>query len=198
LFSPLVQILKTKWNSLRDKFRVEYKKRPLNENGEGLVDPTVHQSNWCHYKDLLFLAQLLPHVNPVKKEWIDANYEEAENMDADDDDVNADEDIEIDLPAASETAILRLKPLSVLQPNASLSAVPMRLDLSAATARLPPLVPISSRADHSQQVEFDEDQHFLMSLRPYLARLDRVQKLKVRIEIEKLICNEILNESGKK
>uniref|UniRef100_A0A336M0U7 CSON009703 protein n=1 Tax=Culicoides sonorensis TaxID=179676 RepID=A0A336M0U7_CULSO len=201
-------ILKTRWKSLRDNFRIEFKRIPRDALGNCLISPNLHKSKWAYYKQLLFLVDHMksryPTQEPVKLETNVTNTfvrdlqgitpDNSSNMDYSD---NYDDEY-IQIPEVP----------SSLQITGSISPSCDAQNGQDSTP-LPPLVPVAKRvfmgpkrarveepqSNGTNPEEIgDDDYHFLMSLHTYMSQLKDREKLKMRMKIQNIIYQELFND----
>ncbi|XP_063710153.1 uncharacterized protein LOC134838537 [Culicoides brevitarsis] len=206
-------VLKTRWKSLRDNFRIEFKRIPRDANGSCLISPNLHKSKWAYYKSLLFLVDHMKSRYPNQDFVAETNVsnsfvrdlqgitpDTSSNMDysgADDEDVEY-----INIP--------EVPPLKVTLGSVSPGSDHHSNNGHDTTPPLPPLVPVTAPKNYPpakrlRQAEVeengseekdkeDDDYHFLMSIHTFMGQLKNGQKLKMRMKIQKLLYDELFKD----
>uniref|UniRef100_A0A1Q3F6D7 Putative alcohol dehydrogenase transcription factor myb/sant-like protein n=1 Tax=Culex tarsalis TaxID=7177 RepID=A0A1Q3F6D7_CULTA len=208
------KFLMMKWKGLRDNFRVELKK-------EFYSPPEArYVSKWVHYQKLAFLReQVLPTLDQKldsdstqddlhqfmkfvqnqeeasPKEHSYANSEvkheredsaEDSNEPCSETDFNFNHFQEPDTNHLPEITITPKLPLDLQQPI-NLQSRKRRHSQNAPSTS-------SSAAPSGVPPTQDDDYHFLMSIHPYLRQLPLQVKLKVRLQMQQVLFNELMKQ----
>lgn len=163
---------KSKWKSLRDNYRREYKKIAILK-----VHDSSACSNWVHFNSLGFLEKVntKKQLQSAQSSFESENCNELPKKSNDDDDVetiviessDADDDIYHD-----NYKYIRQQEQQKRHKNWLLK---QRKKIHC--------------CPHSSSE--DEIVHFFKSIAPYLAMMDSTMRLRVRIEIQEIILNEL-------
>lgn len=210
-FLVLESVLKTRWKSLRDNFRIEFKRIPRDANGSCLISPNLHKSKWAYYKSLLFLVDHMksryPSQDFVTEQTVSNTFVRdlqgitPDNSSNHDYSGMDDEDVEyINIPDV---------PPPLKRVTGSLSPNSDHIN-GQESIPLPPLVPVSTPKNYppAKRVKIcedaesnggsedkeDDDYHFLMSLHTYMGQLKNGQKLKMRMKIQNLLYKELFKD----
>lgn len=169
----LEAVCKSKWKSLRDNFRREYKKTLKHR----LVNNAA-VSGWVHFYHLRFLEQVLD-TNQIRNQ-ICGNFS-GKNLESENEIEIGDDDIETVVDEDEPDVIVSMSEENYDYVRQQQSQ--MRLLTQENCCRHAP---------------GDEIVHFFKSITPYLQMMDPTAKLRVRIEIQEIILNELSKKTGKK
>lgn len=193
-YSLIVEsVCKSKWKSLRDNYRREYKKTLKHR----LINKSAI-SGWVHFYNLKFLEQVLDRKQihlQVLHDHSNDKHNEIERSDDDEDDDNYDDDIligdELEEPETFlETELIEngsdysreVKPESV------------SYDYIRQQQQQKWRIQYQNRVKKARCCRHepgDEIMHFFKSITPYLQTMESTTKLRVRIEIQEIILNEL-------
>lgn len=211
------KFLMMKWKGLRDNFRVELKK-------EFYSPPEArYVSKWVHYRKLAFLReQVLPtldqkgdgesaqdelhqimqfvqnqeepspqehsHANSEVKQERDESNGDSNGQPASETDFNFNHFQEPDTMHLPEITITPKHPLDHQQQPINLESRNRRRSQNA------PSTSSSTVAAAGGAPAQDDDYHFLMSIHPYLRQLPLPVKLKVRLQMQQVLFNELMRQ----
>ncbi|EDS36126.1 conserved hypothetical protein [Culex quinquefasciatus] len=211
------KFLMMKWKGLRDNFRVELKK-------EFYSPPEArYVSKWVHYRKLAFLReQVLPtldqkgdgesaqdelhqimqfvqnqeepssqehsHANSEVKQERDESNGDSNGQPASETDFNFKHFQEPDTMHLPEITITPKHPLDHQQQPINLESRKRRRSQNA------PSTSSSTVAAAGGAPAQDDDYHFLMSIHPYLRQLPLPVKLKVRLQMQQVLFNELMRQ----
>ncbi|XP_039436439.1 uncharacterized protein LOC120418197 isoform X2 [Culex pipiens pallens] len=211
------KFLMMKWKGLRDNFRVELKK-------EFYSPPEArYVSKWVHYRKLAFLReQVLPtldqkgdgesaqdelhqimqfvqnqeepspqehsHANSEVKQERDESNGDSNGQPASETDFNFNHFQEPDTMHLPEITITPKHPLDHQQQPINLESRKRRRSQNA------PSTSSSTVAAAGGAPAQDDDYHFLMSIHPYLRQLPLPVKLKVRLQMQQVLFNELMRQ----
>ncbi|KAL9703584.1 hypothetical protein quinque_007102 [Culex quinquefasciatus] len=211
------KFLMMKWKGLRDNFRVELKK-------EFYSPPEArYVSKWVHYRKLAFLReQVLPtldqkgdgesaqdelhqimqfvqnqeepspqehsHANSEVKQERDESNGDSNGQSASETDFNFNHFQEPDTMHLPEITITPKHPLDHQQQPINLESRKRRRSQNA------PSTSSSTVAAAGGAPAQDDDYHFLMSIHPYLRQLPLPVKLKVRLQMQQVLFNELMRQ----
>lgn len=216
-FSFPEKFLMMKWKGLRDNFRVELKK-------EFYSPPEArYVSKWVHYRKLAFLReQVLPtldqkgdgesaqdelhqimqfvqnqeepspqehsHAYSEVKQERDESNGDSNGQPASETDFNFNHFQEPDTMHLPEITITPKHPLDHQQQPINLESRKRRRSQNA------PSTSSSTVAAAGGAPAQDDDYHFLMSIHPYLRQLPLPVKLKVRLQMQQVLFNELMRQ----
>ncbi|XP_055322120.1 uncharacterized protein LOC129578069 [Sitodiplosis mosellana] len=203
-FGASIPVLKAKWKGLRDMFRVEIKRIPRNDAGDPLIQPEDFESKWTHYRSLLFLADHMRSRNSKSMDaaqkldvydsysYVTADYNVIERG-ADVQEVQSIKQEAFDVTKKNqhkrknsesptpESVVANLLQSPEAQTNSKkriLSSTPMDL------------LTVGDASEIGDRI-MNDDYHFLLSLQPFMAELSPIQKLRLRMKIQKLVFEEL-------
>ncbi|XP_031619865.1 uncharacterized protein LOC116338617 [Contarinia nasturtii] len=210
-FGASIPTLKAKWKGLRDMFRVEIKRIPRNEAGEQQMQPHEFESKWTHYRSLLFLADHMRSRNSKSLDgsqkldvydsysYVAADYNVIERGGTDVQAVNSiKQEATFDVtkksqqqhqqkrkntesPIPEENVVANLLQSPEAQQNSKkriLNSTPMDL------------LTVGDASEIGDRI-MNDDYHFLLSLQPFMSELPPIQKLRLRMKIQKLVFEEL-------
>ncbi|CAL1534556.1 unnamed protein product [Lymnaea stagnalis] len=210
-FDTTTEVVKSKWQNLRDTFRKEQVKlTKMNAKSEALGDTLKPLSRWKFYSQLLFLKDnFSPRQSKTNKPVTILCYEGSDLNSQQDEKVMADERINYnDLDSSSisgETQDTEIFGNTVQKdPLPSKSPIPYKKTnilrkrkqvirrsdtinelLSIEQKKIDLVEKINSRRNK------DDDYHFLMSLLPHFHEIPKRRKLATKIKIQQILLNEI-------
>lgn len=213
-------MLKTRWKSLRDNFRIEFKRIPRDSAGNCLISPNLHKSKWAYYKSLLFLVDHMKSRYPTQ-EYIAQETNLPNTFVRDLQSVKPDNSSSMDFSGADDTEDIDYIQIPDVPPPLSMSpsiSPNSELQNGQTSPALPPLVPVTAPKNYppakrlrvnedgektnssngKTDDKLDDDYHFLMSLHTYMGQLKNSQRLKIRMKIQELLYSELFgNEDDK-
>ncbi|XP_059617237.1 uncharacterized protein LOC132262114 [Phlebotomus argentipes] len=208
------RLLKTKWKTLRDTFRVEMKKIPKDANGEYTIPPTSYHSQWVHYKQMSFLAgQMRGRTSNAQEDADHVGYITADSGEDYAEYNGGFEDSKELLRQQLEEQRQRKQPPLKPRPTAKKPNYPAPSRTSVRPKPKPPSpkpiittttteTMIASPKLHNDEesqgssitMPQDDDYYFLMSLHPYLSQMRPVQKLQARMEIQNVLFKRLYSQ----
>lgn len=167
--SFLEAVCKSKWKSLRDNYRREYKKTLKHR----LINSAAI-SGWVHFYHLKFLEQVLD-TKQIHSQICGTKVIESENeIEIGDDDI--------------ETVIDDGQDALVSMSDENYDYVRQQQEQMR----------LLNQSTCCRHAPGDEIMHFFKSITPYLQAMEPTAKLKVRIEIQEIILNELSRKNEKK
>ena len=194
LFSSLIveSVCKSKWKSLRDNYRREYKKTLKHR----LINKSAI-SGWVHFYNLKFLEQVLDRKQihlQVLHDHSNDKHNEIQRSDAEDDDDNYDDNLIGD--ELEEPEIFLETELIENGSDISTEVKPEAVSYDYIQQQQQQKWRIQNQ-NHVKKPRCcrhepgDEIMHFFKSITPYLQTMKPTTKLRVRIEIQEIILNEL-------
>lgn len=181
----LVESVKTKWRGLRDTFRRELQKQSKKRPGD--AGGTAPRSSWLHFSELQFLHnQLIPrqlsgHLPQLElgdvKELPPHGSEDFSSQECVTEGSEGEE-----MPRRKRTKSPDATPLNKKPRTERSKAFDMLLQLEQKK--------LQQIEEKSNTRETDADYHFLLSLLPYLNKVDEDRKLIVRTKLQQVFCDE--------
>ncbi|KAL1401133.1 hypothetical protein pipiens_006856 [Culex pipiens pipiens] len=195
------KFLMMKWKGLRDNFRVELKKEFYSPPEARYVLPTLDQkgdgeSAQDELHQIMQFVQNQEEPSPqehsyanseVKQERDDSNGD-SNGQPASETDFNFNHFQEPDTIHLPEITITPKQPLDHQQQPINLESRKRRRSQNA------PSTSSSTVAAAGGAPAQDDDYHFLMSIHPYLRQLPLPVKLKVRLQMQQVLFNELMRQ----
>lgn len=171
----LEAVCKSKWKSLRDNYRREYKKTLRHR----LINNAA-TSGWVHFYQLKFLEQVLDRKEINMQVMQDHSSEKVFELDPSDIEC-VEDDIETVMESDGQEPLISMSDenydyVRQQQEQQQLRFLNQQQRTSKRCCRHAP---------------GDEIMHFFRSITPYLQMMDATKKLRVRIEIQEIILNEL-------
>lgn len=177
-------VCKSKWKSLRDNFRRELKKTIRNQ-----LSKSDEVSGWVHYGPLQFLEDVLDRKQ-IELQILSGccDIEQIEGNAGDHCEIILDEDERIEIVddeegASDVVSAAQIDARSEKQQQHQQNRVLRECDMTTSTS-----LPFAMR-------EEDENVHFFKSLLPYFRAMDMTSKLRIRIEIQRMLLEELTGSS---
>lgn len=185
----LEAVCKSKWKSLRDNFRRELKKTIRNQ-----LSKSDETSGWVHYGPLRFLEEVLDRKQ-IELQILSGccDIERIEEGNAGDHcEIIIDDDDRIEIVDDDVEKWRELAAAAAAQPNVNCekqqqhqqNRLLRECDMATSTS-LP----------STFMREEDENVHFFKSLLPYFRAMDMTTKLRIRIEIQRMLLEELTGSS---
>nr|CAH7715990.1 unnamed protein product [Callosobruchus chinensis] len=213
------EVIKAKWQNLRDQCRREHAKISKVPTGSAVLDAT-QISAWKHYKQLLFLTDAfssrkmktnIPPVSSQTSELADILNEEGEEEEGViASDIISDPDraasnnivaiqetenvVDVDetnlLPSHSPKSFR--KPIMAIKRKTGKTNVLVKL-LALEQKKVEQLEKRYERSNVSEDLNKDEDYHFLVSLLPHLRDIPKRKKLETRMHLQQVLQPTVFN-----
>lgn len=202
---------------MRDNFRREHAKISKTTTGSEARDDPPH-SSWKYYEQLQFLVKVFPsrkmqtNILPVSNqvsEPSDVTNEEEDNVMADDNVIDIDLEVSIsdetqkgevvvgvtqkDSPAGTNAKAFRKPDIQIKRKMAKSDAINQLLSLEK--KKIEQLEKMHESKKSYEELEKDEDYHFLMSLLPHLREVRKRRKLAIRTCLQKVLMKEEMTEA---
>nr|CAI5868126.1 unnamed protein product [Callosobruchus analis] len=200
------EVIKAKWQNLRDHCRREHANISKVPTGSAVLDAT-QISAWRHYKQLLFLTDAfssrkmktnIPPVSSQTSELADILNEEEEEEDgviASDIISDPDRAASNNIVAIQETENVSShspksfrKPIMAIKRKTGKPNALVKL-LALEQKKVEQLEKRYERSNVSEDLNKDEDYHFLMSLLPHLRDIPKRKKLETRMHLQQVLMN---------
>lgn len=196
-------MLKTKWKSIKDKYRKELKKIPKSKSGsDGSVasyKPTWKYFSMCGFLDNIFLPGS-DSGNLDKRSSSSPGYSGGTKRTVSDDTEHSDCDLEDDDTESLSSSISSIcaKPstdVTLLRPYKKKK--PTSIDIGSEMLNLErqKLSLIESGLKGKSEISDDPDVQFLTSLVPYIKDLNAFDRLQVRQRIQQVVLDAFKNRS---
>ncbi|XP_033329196.1 uncharacterized protein LOC117221943 [Megalopta genalis] len=193
-----VEAVKTRWRGLRDTFRRELKKIPKRRSSDEGGTPV--RSSWPHFSSMLFLKdQFTPrkfsdnilevelNENPWQTTHTEESEDRSENLLASDATEYDIKECEIEVSQSRKRRAHNAE-MSVKkrQKSEKYNSYEKLLDTEQKQ-----FIELKSACQSNPQNHIDDaDYHFLLSLLPYLRKVQEDRKLIVRTRLQQVFCDE--------
>ncbi|XP_055682357.1 uncharacterized protein LOC129789536 [Lutzomyia longipalpis] len=208
------RLLRQKWKSLRETFRMELRKIPKTNDNNFAISPYDFQSQWIHFKQMIFLAGNMRTRETLEEAASKANMK-LKNLNGDDS-----YPLEYVSPLVDSKELLRqqLQQEGESAPSTMQKPPPKKKARYSAPSRVSTRPKVKPKSPTPKPLKTensvpsprtdedvgnvgnkflntqDDDYYFLMSLHPYMSKLGQVQKLQTRMDIQNIIFKRLYSE----